>query len=432
MVAGLLAIAGLIAVAFSFAASTPAYQYSIGTTKNSSKDVAYYAKSAEGFTYLAYKGLLGRAPEPAAMSNSVQKLAGDRKRPSDVLASIIASSGASARYPNNKDFVTYIYKNFLGRAPDKKGQDYWVKQLSGGRTRQSVVLGFIAANEVIRANQSTLLGLQPATFVETARNEQKKRGEDAKANAAQAARYRDITKNNQKYALARHDEVKRLRDKPKSATTQADLASAKAKLKALTTFVDGARRNYTLAVDTSNKVKALKSAAQTLQKRAPDLSAATVIKYAGSAQSAASSAQSAYNSSSAYTSKVQQFIKDIQTDLAPVATANSQGWIMGNKTCGGSLPPCYVMNRESGGGYINLWNGGGGPGCTAPYGYTGRISPCGISSASGKWQFIRGTWARYGGYLNAADAPESVQDAKAREIWKGGRGCSHWRACGRR
>lgn len=92
--------------------------------------------------------------------------------------------------------------------------------------------------------------------------------------------------------------------------------------------------------------------------------------------------------------------------------------------CGGDLPPCYVMQRESGGD-PRIWNGG----CHAPVGYAGRTSPCGVSSASGKWQAIRSTWGGYGGYLNAADAPESVQDAWARQLWAGGRGCSHWSAC---
>lgn len=77
--------------------------------------------------------------------------------------------------------------------------------------------------------------------------------------------------------------------------------------------------------------------------------------------------------------------------------------------CGGSLPPCYVMERESGGD-------------TTVYNYSG-------SGASGKWQIMPGTWNGYGGYANAADAPESVQDAKARELWNGGRGCWHWDAC---
>lgn len=76
--------------------------------------------------------------------------------------------------------------------------------------------------------------------------------------------------------------------------------------------------------------------------------------------------------------------------------------------CGGDLPPCYVMMRESGGN-IRAQNP--------------------TSSASGKWQFIASTWAGYGGYAEAYLAPESVQDAKARELWAGGAGCGHWSAC---
>lgn len=79
--------------------------------------------------------------------------------------------------------------------------------------------------------------------------------------------------------------------------------------------------------------------------------------------------------------------------------------------CGGSLPPCYVMRRESGGN-IRAQNP--------------------RSTASGKWQFLDSTWRRIPaarGYAKARHAPEHVQDAAARWLWNGGRGCSHWSAC---
>lgn len=76
--------------------------------------------------------------------------------------------------------------------------------------------------------------------------------------------------------------------------------------------------------------------------------------------------------------------------------------------CGGDLPPCWVMMRESRGD-IHAQNP--------------------RSTASGKWQFLDSTWAGYGGYRKARYAPEQVQDAKARQVWAGGRGCSHWSAC---
>ena len=99
------------------------------------------------------------------------------------------------------------------------------------------------------------------------------------------------------------------------------------------------------------------------------------------------------------------------TEPAPPATtspAPAQN-LREQATCGGDLPPCYVLARESGGN-IHVYN------------YSG-------SGASGKWQIMPATWNNYDGYLNAADAPESVQDDKARLLWDGGRGCSHWDAC---
>ncbi len=79
--------------------------------------------------------------------------------------------------------------------------------------------------------------------------------------------------------------------------------------------------------------------------------------------------------------------------------------VVGSGACGGDLPPCSVMLCESGG---NL---------TAQ-------NP--RSTASGKWQILDTTWNGYGGYDRAADAPEDVQDARAREIYNGGAGRRAW------
>jgi hypothetical protein len=62
--------------------------------------------------------------------------------------------------------------------------------------------------------------------------------------------------------------------------------------------------------------------------------------------------------------------------------------------CGGDLPPCWIMMRES----------------------RGNIRAMNSSGAAGKWQIMPGTWNGFMGYASAADAPEWVQDAKARTM----------------
>jgi hypothetical protein len=73
--------------------------------------------------------------------------------------------------------------------------------------------------------------------------------------------------------------------------------------------------------------------------------------------------------------------------------------------CGGDLPPCWVMDRES----------DGDPNAYNPTGCSGR-------GCYGKWQCDPQTCDGTG--------TEAEQDAEARRVWANGRGCSHWAACG--
>lgn len=99
-----------------------------------------------------------------------------------------------------------------------------------------------------------------------------------------------------------------------------------------------------------------------------------------------------------------------------------QAAAFGHGACGGTLPPCWVLRRESKGN-IRAVNPRG----------------CGGRGCYGKWQFDPKTWLgcwgrscvglTYKGYARADEAPEDVQDDRAREIWNGGRGCDQWDAC---
>jgi septal ring factor EnvC (AmiA/AmiB activator) len=52
------------------------------------------------------------------------------------------------------------------------------------------------------------------------------------------------------------------------------------------------------------------------------------------------------------------------------------------------------------------------------------------AGASGYYQFMPGTWNDYGGYGQAYQAPKSLQDQRAAQVWNSGAGASNWVCAG--
>ena len=59
---------------------------------------------------------------------------------------------------SNAQFVTLLYANVLGRAPDQGGLDFWVSSLQGGALRERVVLSFSESAEFIQKTAQMLVG----------------------------------------------------------------------------------------------------------------------------------------------------------------------------------------------------------------------------------------------------------------------------------
>jgi hypothetical protein len=62
--------------------------------------------------------------------------------------------------PTNQDYVTKLYSNVLGRAPDKRGLDYWVHQADTGRSHEQLLVDFATSPENVQ-----LTGLHTANYV---------------------------------------------------------------------------------------------------------------------------------------------------------------------------------------------------------------------------------------------------------------------------
>jgi hypothetical protein len=95
-----------------------------------------------------YIATLDRGPDDGGLQNWTNALNAGQS-----LNSIVTGFINSAEFSNvygalsNSAFVTTLYNNVLGRAPDSAGLNSWVSQLNSGTSRETVVLGFSESAE---------------------------------------------------------------------------------------------------------------------------------------------------------------------------------------------------------------------------------------------------------------------------------------------
>jgi hypothetical protein len=98
------------------------------------------------FVTLVYNNVLGRAPDPGGLAFWVGQLnAGTMTR-----GQVMLGFSESAEYRAtsfNKVFVVQIYIGMLRRSPDQGGFDFWVGQLDGGASGLTLIQGFLGSTE---------------------------------------------------------------------------------------------------------------------------------------------------------------------------------------------------------------------------------------------------------------------------------------------
>jgi len=163
-----------------------------------------------------------------------------------------------------------------------------------------------------------------------------------------------------------------------------------------------------MTIATTQRVLALASMNSLLQSKQ------TALQHARAAQ------QDALAASQARGAALRSEISQVEAEQAAAARAaaaaaaaaaagsGSTPTAVGPAPSGGWTIPQQVVQCESGG--QNLTPNGAG--------------------ASGYYQFMPGTWNNYGGYGQAYQAPKSLQDQRAQQLWNGGAGASNWVCAG--
>jgi uncharacterized delta-60 repeat protein len=107
--------------------------------------LAFDVDGTAGQIYRLYKAAFARTPDLAGLGGWIGAMEGGSSL-TQVAQSFIASAEFQSLYganPSNAQFVTALYLNVMGRAPDTDGFNYWVNQLASGlKTRAQALADF--------------------------------------------------------------------------------------------------------------------------------------------------------------------------------------------------------------------------------------------------------------------------------------------------
>lgn len=103
--------------------------------------------AAEDFATRLYSCCLNRDPEPNGFSYWSLALTNWEKTGAEAAQAFFESPEFLAKPISQQEYLTRLYKTYLGREPDPSGTEYWMGEFSKGKTRQYVRSVFARSTE---------------------------------------------------------------------------------------------------------------------------------------------------------------------------------------------------------------------------------------------------------------------------------------------
>lgn len=105
------------------------------------------ASAVTDFVLRLYTICLGRTGENGGISNWTRQLLDGSATGSGVAYGFVFSQEYLNKSPAAEDYITMLYRTFLGREPDQDGLDNWVSSILAGISMESVFAGFVNSQE---------------------------------------------------------------------------------------------------------------------------------------------------------------------------------------------------------------------------------------------------------------------------------------------
>jgi hypothetical protein len=114
------------------------------------------------FTTRFYKLCLSRDPDGAGLNGWVNGLKTGAITGAKVAYGFVFSDEFIKRNVSNEEYLTILYRAFFNREPDSGGYNGWLASLNAGKSRKSVLAGFINSQEF--KNLCAAYGIKPGSI----------------------------------------------------------------------------------------------------------------------------------------------------------------------------------------------------------------------------------------------------------------------------